>query len=124
MKRLAKKKSFTPSEPEPTARTNALTYRHYEERWYIAIHAGGYGVDTDIARAILSAQESVPAKAKCSQLLIYRHHEEIHPIGFVEWPDQMPTRANGKLSQPAPPKLVGCTNTHQGWIRRKDRSNL
>ena len=83
------------------------TFRMNHTWHYIAIHENGYGVHTDIAKAILLAQESVPMKAKPKQLLIYRHHEDIAPTGFVEW-------ANG-----AKPTLVGCTNTHQGWITRK-----
>ena len=79
----------------------------YEEQWFIAIHKDGFGVDTDPAKAVLMAQESVAMDAKPSQLLLYRHTEETAPTGFVEWP-------NG-----VKPKLVGLTNTHQGWIRRQ-----
>lgn len=75
-----------------------------EERWYIAVHANGYGVARDLCAAISVAQESVEMKAKPSQLCLYVSTAEIEPTGFVKWP-------NG-----AKPRLVGCTNTHQGWV--------
>jgi hypothetical protein len=78
----------------------------YEERWFIAVHEGGFGVDTCPAKAILLAQESVMVEAQPGQLLLYVASVEMEPTGFVTWP-------NGVT-----PRLVGCTTTHQGWTRR------
>jgi hypothetical protein len=108
MRRIAKKRLTLTAEPvEATVRTPLTTHWNVEPPWYIAVHHNGYGAHRDPAQAILLAQESVPMKAKRSQLLIYRHYEEVEPTGFGTWPDGV---------QPA---LVGLTNTHQGWIRRQ-----
>lgn len=76
------------------------------DRWFIAVHENGYGVDTDLATAIRAAQESVAADSKPAQMALYVASEEITPTGFVTW-------ANG-----VKPRLVGLTNTHQGWEAR------
>jgi hypothetical protein len=76
------------------------------ETWYIAVHKNGFGIDTDIVRAIRIAQESVMLDDKPSQLAIYRASDPIEPKGFIHWP-------NGEQ-----PRLVGLTNTHQGWRKR------
>lgn len=78
-----------------------------QERWYIAIHENGYGVHNDVAKAILLAQESVALRAKPKQLVIFEADTQIEPTGYITWP-------NG-----VQPRLVGLTNTHQGWMRRK-----
>jgi len=83
-----------------------LFHASYEERWFIAVHKGGFGVDTNLAKAIRAAQESVAIDAKPSQLALYVADEQVEPTGFVTW-------ANG-----VKPRLVGLTNTHQGWARR------
>lgn len=105
--KLQRKKRISKTEPIEATHRIPLTFRMNTEWYYIAVHENGYGVHTDVAKAILLAQESVPMESKPKQLLIYRHHEAIAPTGFGEW-------ANG-----AKPALVGCTNTHQGWISRK-----
>jgi hypothetical protein len=79
------------------------------ERWFIAVHKDGFGVDTDPATAILLAQESVPYEAKPSQLALYESPTEMEPTGFVKWPNS------------EQPRLIGLTNTHQGWIKRIGR---
>jgi hypothetical protein len=87
-------------------------YQAYQEKpYYIAVCKHGYGVDQIPAMAIRLAQTEVPAKAKPSQLLVYRSVTFVEPEGFKhgapEWP-------NG-----AQPKLVGLTTTHslfkQAW---------
>jgi hypothetical protein len=76
------------------------------ERWFIAVHRNGFGVDTDPVKAIRAAQESVALKAKPSQLALYVADRETEPTGFVTW-------SNG-----VQPRLIGLTNTHQGWTHR------
>jgi hypothetical protein len=98
-------------------------YQGYqEEPWYIAICEHGYGVSQDPAKAILSAQESVPAKAKESPLYIYRHNEEIEPTGFITWPNSVVPkgrkRAKIEIVHKREPTLVACITTHQAWKRR------
>jgi hypothetical protein len=112
-KKLARKKRLTGLEiaPEiiadrPTSTRVPLTIRQHLVRWFIAVHANGYGVDTDLATAIRAAQETVAADAKPSQMALYVSDREVEPTGFVTW-------ANG-----AKPRLVGLTNTHQGWEAR------
>jgi hypothetical protein len=79
-----------------------------EQRWYIAIHAKGFAGSTELVEAISAAQESVEFTAKPSQLAIYVAEQEIEPTGFVTWPKGA-----------KPPRLVGLTNTHQGWLKKK-----
>ena len=83
-----------------------------EKPYFIAIHSGGYGVSRCMAKAIRRAQESVKAKAKPTQLLIYRSYTEVKPIGFVEWPD-------GEQ-----PILVGLTTTHHTWQPKRSLERL
>jgi hypothetical protein len=54
------------SKPSAATVSDLLTAHMWDETWYIAIHRHGFGVDTDPAKAILLAQESVPLKAKPS----------------------------------------------------------
>jgi hypothetical protein len=83
-----------------------------DKPFFIAIHEKGYGVDQCCAKAIRAAQKSVSAKAKPTQLLIYRAYTEVEPIGFVEWP-------NGEQ-----PILVGLTTTHHLWEPKRSLEKL
>lgn len=99
--------AILPASETVYAHAPAITVRWSSAtKWFIAIHRGGYGVDTDPAAAILAAQESVAIKDKPTQLALYVSDVEMEPTGFINWP-------NGNT-----PRLVGLTNTHQGWIRR------
>jgi hypothetical protein len=84
---------------------------------YIAVSEWGYGLGGHPADAILKAQEHVPLEAKPSQMQLFSvvciwedEWEEFAPLGFK---NNYPVWPNGKK-----PKLVGLTNTHQGFIRR------
>jgi hypothetical protein len=110
-KRLAKKKPLVITSEAPT-RSSApplVTYWTRPERWYIAVHENGFGAATDLAKAILVAQESVAFESKPSQLAIYVSDIKIEPTGFVTW-------SNG-----VQPRLIGLTNTHQGWLKNWTR---
>jgi hypothetical protein len=85
--------------------SKAITYAWEKEALvYIAVSEWGYGVHAIPAAAIRIAQNSVPAKAKRTQLCIYEATSEIEPVGFEHggpvWP-------NGES-----PRLVGLTTTH------------
>lgn len=78
---------------------------------YVAVSEHGYGVDMIAAMAIRKAQINVPYKAKPSQLLIYAFSgEAVEPVGFDKGTAQWP---NGIR-----PRLVGLTNTHQGFRQK------
>jgi hypothetical protein len=85
---------------------------------YIAISKYGYGISKCPAKAIRRAQEHVPLDDKPSQLLLYAaavvwddEISDLHPKAFR---DGAPVWGNDSK-----PKLVGLTNTHQGWRRRQ-----
>lgn len=88
-----------------------------EPPMFIAVSRWGYGMDRCPAKAIMLSQEHVPLEAKPSQLLLYSatcvwedEEEQLQPVGFKAG---VPIWQNGIR-----PKLVGLTNTHQGWKRR------
>jgi hypothetical protein len=111
MKRLLKRKPLAEPRyvendvPQTTAPPLNVHWTR-PDTWYIAVHRGGFGVALDAATAIRTAQESVLAKEKPSQLAIYASPEPMEPTGFVTWP-------NGHA-----PRLVALTNTHAAWKRR------
>lgn len=87
-----------------------LIFGHKIEPWIIAVCEWGYGVHKIPAMAIRLAQTEVPVKAKPSQLLVYQAADFVEPTGFKRGAPAWPNEAN--------PKLVGLTNTHQGFRAR------
>jgi hypothetical protein len=92
-------------------------YNHAQP-YYIAVSEHGYGVHQIAAAAIRIAQDSVPAKAKPSQLCVYRSDDEVEPVGFNSdgpvWPENgVKMRGKRKATKTVQPKLVGLTTTHQ-----------
>ena len=85
----------------------ALIWQHSDKPYYIAVCKFGYGVDQIAAMAIRLAQTEVPAKARRSQLLVYRSAAFVEPVG---WKADGPQWPNGSK-----PRLVGLTNTHRGY---------
>ena len=86
---------------------------------YIAVSEYGFGIDRCPAKAILLAQEHVGVDDPVRQMLLY----EVKGVWDDEETEYVP-RGWGNNSGPVwndgvTPKLVGLTNTHQGWIRRK-----
>ena len=101
MKRLIKRKPMAaPSYGEfavAQAAAPPLTVRWKQpSTWYIAVHRKGFGLSTDIAKAIRMAQESVLAKDAPSQLAIYASPEPMEPTGFVTWPNRHAPPAGGR----------------------------
>jgi hypothetical protein len=100
-------------------------YNHAKP-YYIAICEHGYGVHQVAAAAIRIAQDSVPAKAKPSQLCLYRSDIEVEPIGFNSdgpvWPENGVKLRKGKGKRKVTvkivrPTLVGLTTTHSLFVQ-------
>lgn len=93
--------------------------------YYIAVCEHGFGVHQIVAAAIRIAQDSVPAKAKPSQLLIYRSADEVEPTGYTtdgpSWPENGVKAKKGKkvlaTATQVLPKLVGLTTTHRLFVQ-------
>lgn len=92
-----------------------MKWDHSNPVCYVAVSEWGYGIDRCPAEAIIKAQEHVPTKAKPSQLLIYARvlvwedeEDELIPNGFPP-----------KWDKANMPRLVGLTNTHAIYLRRK-----
>jgi hypothetical protein len=94
--------------------------------YYIAICEHGYGVHEIAAAAIRIAQDAVPAKAKPSQLLIYRSDIEVEPVGFTladgpTWPENgVKLRGKRRATSSNDQRkltLVGLTNTHSLFVQ-------
>jgi hypothetical protein len=107
--RQAEQLELAPRSDEPRTRQQLIVPWMRDESWYIVVNKYGYGMDKDIEKAILSAQDNVPLKDKPSQQCIYVSPEPIKPTGVDQW-------ENG-----AKPRLVGLTNTHQVWIRNPNK---
>lgn len=97
-----------PAEDRPVIVPLTVRWHAPGERWFTAVHEGGFACSQDAAEAIRAAQESVSFEAPPGQLLLYVADTKMEPTGFVTW-------ANG-----AAPRLVGLTNTHQGFERRQE----
>lgn len=82
-----------------------LIWQHDDKPTYIAVSQHGFGCHVIPAAAIRLAQDEVPAKAKPSQLLVYRSLDEVAPI---DWKKDEPVWPKG-----AQVKLVGLTTTHR-----------
>lgn len=103
----------------------ALVFNHAKP-YFIAVCEHGFGVHQIVAAAIRIAQDSVPAKAKPSQLLIYRSADEVEPTGFTtsdgpSWPENGVKAKKGKKPVATAtkdlPKLVGMTTTHRLFVQ-------
>lgn len=82
---------------------------------YVAVSEWGYGIDRCPAEAIMKAQEHVPVKARPSQLLIY--------TADIVWEDEeeslIPATFPPVWDDSVHPRLIGLTDTHSLWGRRK-----
>jgi hypothetical protein len=104
----------------------SLVWNHTKP-YFIAVCEHGFGVHQIVAAAIRIAQDSVPAKAKPSQLLIYRSADEVEPIGYDDgplWPENgVKVKVKGKKGKTLAtarkdlPKLAGLTTTHRLFVQ-------
>lgn len=105
-----------------------MNLNHRVESYYIAVSEWGFDIHTVAAAAIRLAQDRVPAKAKPSQLLIYRSEIEVEPVGYTPadgavWPENGVKAKKGRkaaktITQQPKPKLVGLTTTHSLFVQK------
>ena len=126
-KRLQAKKPMVQPEIEQVATEYPPLVWNHTKPYFIAVSEWGYDIHQVVAVAVRLAQDRVPAKAKPSQMLIYRSETEVEPIGFDSkdgptWPESNGVKPRGKkaaktITQNVQPKLVGLTTTHRLFVQ-------